>query len=140
MFAAAPKAPLVGRDAELGLLRRAWEEASASGHRLVVVSGEPGIGKSRLAAELARLVLAVGGEVLVGHADEESMAPYQPFVEALGQHEGTAGMIARLPEAVRARLALLLPSAVPGAVPPGLAEGSLTGFTFWRRWRSCWPR
>ena len=128
VFAAAPKAPLVGRDAELGRLRRAWEEASASGHRLVVVSGEPGIGKSRLAAELARLVLAVGGEVLVGHADEESMAPYQPFVEALGQHEGTAGMIARLPEAVRARLALLLPSAVPGAVPPGSGGGELDRF------------
>jgi DNA-binding SARP family transcriptional activator len=129
VFAAPPKAPLVGRDAELGRLRRAWDEARVSGHRLVVVvSGEPGIGKSRLATELARLVLADGGEVLVGHADEDSMAPYQPFVEALGQHEGTTGTAARLPEAVRSRLALLLPSAIPGATPPGSEGGELDRF------------
>ncbi|HZD02656.1 MAG TPA: BTAD domain-containing putative transcriptional regulator [Actinomycetes bacterium] len=128
VFAASPQAPLVGRDAELDRLWRAWEGARASGHRLVVVSGEPGIGKSRLAAELARLVLADGGEVLVGHADEEPMAPYQPFVEALGQHEGLAGTAARLPEAVRSRLARLLPAAVPGATSPESEDGELERF------------
>jgi len=130
VFAAPPPAPLVGRDAELDRLRRAWGEARASGSapRLVVVSGEPGIGKSRLAAELARVVLADGGEVLVGHADEEPMAPYQPFVEALGQHEGLAGTAARLPGAVRSRLARLLPAAVPGAMPPGPEDQELERF------------
>jgi DNA-binding SARP family transcriptional activator len=112
-----PKAPLVGRDAELGQLQRAWEESGASGRRLLVISGEPGIGKSRLAAELARLALADGGEVLAGRAEEEPMAPYQPFIEALGQYEGLAGTAARLPEAVRSRLAALLPTAVPSATP-----------------------
>ena len=128
VFAASPKAPLVGRGAELDRLRRAWVEAGTSGHRLVVVSGEPGIGKSRLAAELARLVLADGGEVLVGHADEEPIAPYQPFVEALGQQESLAGTVGRLPAAVRSRLALLLPAAVPGATPPGSEGGELDRF------------
>ena len=122
VFDTPPKTPLVGRDAELGRLQRAWEESGASGRRLLVLSGEPGIGKSRLAAELARLALADGGEVLVGHADEEPMAPYQPFIEALGQYEGLAGMAARLPETVRSRLAVLLPAAVPGA-PPARPEG-----------------
>ena len=112
-LATPPKSPLVGRGAELGRLRRAWERGKTSGPRIVVVSGEPGIGKSRLAAELAELVLADGGEVLVGHADEEPLAPYQPFVETLGQHEGLAGVVGRLPEAVRLRLAMLLPAAVP---------------------------
>ncbi|MGE5291570.1 MAG: BTAD domain-containing putative transcriptional regulator, partial [Micromonosporaceae bacterium] len=119
VFAAPAKSPLVGRGTELARLRQAWEEARASGPRLVVVTGEPGIGKSRLAAELARLVLADGGDVLAGHADDEPMAPYQPFVEALGQCEGLAGKTGLLPEAVRSRLALLLPSAIPGASPPG---------------------
>ena len=128
VFAAPPKTPLVGRGAELGRLRRAWEEAMTSGQRLLIVSGEPGIGKSRLAAEFARLVLSDGGEVLVGHADEDPMAPYQPFVEALGQHEGLAGTASRLPEAVRSRLALLLPAAVPGATPPGSEGGELDRF------------
>jgi class 3 adenylate cyclase len=42
--------PLVGRDEELDLLRRRWEQAKMSEGRVVLISGEPGIGKSRLAA------------------------------------------------------------------------------------------
>jgi predicted ATPase len=42
--------PLVGRDEELDLLRRRWEQAKTSEGRVVLISGEPGIGKSRLAA------------------------------------------------------------------------------------------
>jgi DNA-binding SARP family transcriptional activator/ATP/maltotriose-dependent transcriptional regulator MalT len=120
VFAVTPPAPLVGRDAELGRLRREWERAKAGERRLVVVAGEAGIGKSRLAAELARLVLADDGEVLVGHADDEAPAPYQPFVEALGQHDGLVEAISRLPEGLRWRLARLLPEAVPGH--PALPE------------------
>jgi class 3 adenylate cyclase len=45
-------APLVGRDEELELLLRRWRQAKAGEGRVVLVSGEPGIGKSRLAAEL----------------------------------------------------------------------------------------
>lgn len=127
VFATAAKAPLVGRDCELGRLRRAWEEAKAAGPQLVVVSGEPGIGKTRLAAELARLVLADGGEVLVGHADEEPIAPYQPFIEALGQYGGLAGTAARLPEALRSKLAVLLP-AIGAAVPLRSEGGELDRF------------
>jgi class 3 adenylate cyclase/predicted ATPase len=41
--------PLVGRDEELALLRRRWEQAKAGEGRVVVLIGEPGIGKSRLA-------------------------------------------------------------------------------------------
>lgn len=127
-LATPPKSPLVGRGAEMGRLRRAWEKGKTAGPRLVVVSGEPGIGKSRLAAELAELVLADGGEVLVGHADEEPLAPYQPFIESLGQHEGLAGVVGRLPEAVRLRLAMLLPAAVPATAAAGSEGGELDRF------------
>src|SRR6516225_5245149 len=46
--------PLVGRDEELELLLRRWQQAKAGEGRVVLVSGEPGIGKSRLVSELGR--------------------------------------------------------------------------------------
>jgi DNA-binding winged helix-turn-helix (wHTH) protein len=45
--------PLVGRDEEIDLLLRRWAHASAGNEQVVLVSGEPGIGKSRLVAALA---------------------------------------------------------------------------------------
>ena len=44
--------PLVGRDEELALLQRRWQQAKAGEGSVVLVSGEPGIGKSRLAQTL----------------------------------------------------------------------------------------
>ena len=52
---------------------------------MVLVSGEPGIGKSRLAIELAREAHEGGATVLYGRSDAESLVPYQPFVTAV-QH------------------------------------------------------
>jgi class 3 adenylate cyclase/tetratricopeptide (TPR) repeat protein len=46
--------PLVGRDAELALLRRRWREATEGDGQIVYVSGVPGLGKSRIAYELER--------------------------------------------------------------------------------------
>jgi class 3 adenylate cyclase/predicted ATPase len=43
--------PLVGRESELGLLRQRWEQAKAGAGQVVLLSGEPGIGKSRLVQE-----------------------------------------------------------------------------------------
>ena len=48
--------PLVGRDEELDLLLRRWQQAKAGEGRVVLVSGEPGIGKSRLSAALSRRI------------------------------------------------------------------------------------
>src|SRR6516164_2277949 len=48
--------PLVGRDEELDLLLRRWQQAKASEGRVVLISGEPGIGKSRLAAALSQAI------------------------------------------------------------------------------------
>ena len=48
--------PLVGRDEELDLLLRRWRQAKAGEGRVVLIAGEPGIGKSRLAAALAESI------------------------------------------------------------------------------------
>jgi class 3 adenylate cyclase/predicted ATPase len=48
--------PLVGRDEELDLLTRRWQQAKSGEGRVVLVSGEPGIGKSRLTAALSQRV------------------------------------------------------------------------------------
>ena len=52
-------APLIGRDEEMDLLLRRWAQAKAGEGRVVLVSGEPGIGKSRLTAAL---VESIAGE------------------------------------------------------------------------------
>jgi TOMM system kinase/cyclase fusion protein len=52
--------PLVGRDEELGLLRRRWEQAKAGEGQAVLLSGEPGIGKSRLVQTLKEQASAEG--------------------------------------------------------------------------------
>jgi class 3 adenylate cyclase len=48
--------PLIGRDEELDLLARRWRQAKAGEGRVVLISGEPGIGKSRLTAALAESI------------------------------------------------------------------------------------
>jgi class 3 adenylate cyclase/predicted ATPase len=52
--------PLVGRDSELGVLRQRWDQAKAGAGQVVLLSGEPGIGKSRLVQELKEHVSAEG--------------------------------------------------------------------------------
>lgn len=76
---------LHGRDKELGLLDDAWRAAADGGVRTIFLAGEPGIGKTRLAAEAAHRAAAAGLTVLAGRCDEDLAAPYQPFADALTQ-------------------------------------------------------
>ena len=73
----------VGRAGELARLDAALDAVAADGARLVLVRGEPGIGKSRLASEFAAGALARGADVLSGRCDQGFGVPYQPFVVAL---------------------------------------------------------
>ena len=75
---------MVGRDTEINTLRRSWSEASLGRGGMVLVSGEPGSGKTRLARELVDYARITGGAVLSGGCYElEAATPYLPFVEAL---------------------------------------------------------
>ena len=75
----------VGRESELEELERGLEAAQAGSGATALVAGEAGIGKTRLAAELATRARAVGFEVLVGRSIDlvGTELPYQPLVEAL---------------------------------------------------------
>ena len=75
---------LIGRRAELDRLRRLWSEALAGQCVLALISGEPGVGKTRLARELIATARLGGATVLSGGCYEyEATTPYLPLVEAL---------------------------------------------------------
>ncbi len=83
-------APLVGRERELEELGRLWSVAQArrgtqrqDSGKVVLLAGDPGIGKTRLVAEIARSAHDAGAFVLAGRSPEEALVPYQPFLEAL---------------------------------------------------------
>ena len=107
----------VGREDLLGALERAWQEASAGAVRTVLLAGEPGIGKTRTAAEVARQAHERGAVVLFGRSDEDLGVPYQPFVEALDWYarESRGPRLGRLPGELT-RLVPELPSLV-GQLP-----------------------
>ena len=124
----------VAREAEFETLSQVWKEAAAGAGRVALLAGEPGVGKTRLAAELACQLHDQGTTVLAGRCDEDLGVPYQPFVEALrhfvehgsrddlgtglGRH---AGELVRLVPEIEQR--------VPG-LPPALRSDPET-----ERWR-----
>lgn len=74
--------PLVARDQQLDVIADGLKAAATSGTcRLIVVSGEPGIGKTRLSREAALRASDSGALVLYGRCDDELRIPYQPWVE-----------------------------------------------------------
>ena len=64
-------------------LAEQWTAARDGATRTVLLAGEPGVGKTRTAADIARHAFGDGALVLYGRCDEDLGVPYQPFVEAL---------------------------------------------------------
>ncbi|MGD0313857.1 MAG: AAA family ATPase [Acidimicrobiales bacterium] len=86
-LAVRPAVGVVGRESELAAIAATAKRAAAGeGRALLLVSGEPGLGKSTVVAEAARSAHADGACVLLGHAEEELATPYQLFTEALGHY------------------------------------------------------
>ena len=80
----APIDVFVGRPRELETLRDALDHSIAGRGRIVMLAGEPGIGKTRTAQELALHVEKAGATVLWGHCHEEAGAPpYWPWVQII---------------------------------------------------------
>lgn len=103
---------LVGRDGQLALLEGALLDARRGEGRLVVLVGEAGIGKTRLANELAQEARRLGCAVLWGSCSEADLSlPFLPFVEAVGNYlavEDVQAFAARLGP-IRRDLAQLFP-------------------------------
>jgi DNA-binding SARP family transcriptional activator len=85
---AGPEWPMVGRDADLGALRDAWHRAAGGTTTYAVLTGEPGIGKSRLASELVSLARRDGARVCIGRCSQDDgappMWPWRQVLEGLG--------------------------------------------------------
>jgi tetratricopeptide (TPR) repeat protein len=82
--AAAPRAPFVGRTAELERLDAALDRSGAGSGSIALVSGEPGIGKSRLSDEAAARARGRGVRTLWGRCWEAGGAPaYWPWIQCL---------------------------------------------------------
>ncbi|MDX6717911.1 MAG: hypothetical protein QOJ63_165 [Solirubrobacteraceae bacterium] len=112
----------VGRAAAVQQLELSYEQAACGNRRIVLLCGEAGIGKTRLATEVALRAHAKGAVVLYGRCDEETLLPHQPFVEALRHYVGNCA-----PEVLASQLQLIsgeLRRVVPDLAEriPGLAE------------------
>jgi len=125
-----PDAPFVGRERELEVLEAGLRDARAGRTRFVLLTGDPGIGKTRTVEELVRQADLPPGRVLWGRAPEHTGAPsYWPWIRAveayvadadgrvLREQLGTdAPLLAHLVPALRLRC----PDVEP--VPPGGGE------------------
>jgi tRNA A-37 threonylcarbamoyl transferase component Bud32 len=104
---------LVAREQELSEARALWRKASGGEGGMLLVSGEPGIGKTRLVRELCTEVQVAGDRALVGECYAEGGAPYAPFAQILRRaFRNGAGheFAAALPDFVLADLLTLAPS------------------------------
>ena len=82
-LAAASTSPMIGRSGDIARGRLLLDAVSSGDSGVLVVVGETGIGKTRLAAAIALESAARGFVVLHGHCEEDLRAPHQPMVEAL---------------------------------------------------------
>ena len=121
-----PRRTLIGRGREVEAVRAAVESALRGEGQALLVTGEPGIGKTRLVAEASRLAQEAGARVLVGTAVEGGGMPaFYPFYEAmrpLVRELETA-------ETARDRLSVLAAAGVASAragleAPPALSAES----------------
>jgi DNA-binding SARP family transcriptional activator len=117
------ESPFVGRDLEWNRLKQAWNTAREGRAHLVLVTGEAGIGKSRLALELGRRVRAEGHGVASARAYEAAgRLPWGPVVDLL-RSDALRSHVNTLDAVWRAELARLLPELLEASQPSPPSQG-----------------
>ncbi|HEV3001338.1 MAG TPA: AAA family ATPase, partial [Solirubrobacteraceae bacterium] len=117
----------VGRESQLAELQSLLEDAAAGRPRIAFVTGESGMGKTRLVAELSTRASAAGARVLFGECVELGAGelPYAPIVAALRPLARRADPVLDALGLSRAELARLLPELGDGGAPPP-GDGTVT--------------
>lgn len=114
---------LVGREAEKAEVAAAWRQAAAGESQVLLLSGEPGIGKTRLVRELIALAEFSGGAAYLAECYAEGGAPYAPvgqIIQAALPAEGADGLGTQLSPIVLADLLTFAPALrarFPGVLP-----------------------
>ncbi|MFQ5943101.1 MAG: protein kinase [Anaerolineales bacterium] len=104
----------VGREQELSEARSLWSKAAGGEGQTLLISGEPGIGKTRLMRELSTHVELTGGRVMAGACYAEGSAPYAPFAHIMRTELGNgSGNGFEIPDFVLADLLDLTPDLKP---------------------------
>lgn len=119
--------PLVGRDVELQALARAWRSARLGAGGVAIVRGAPGLGKTRLIAELTELAGHTGGLTALGTTSSIRCPPYWPWAElgsALLHGLGGAPDGEPFTTALAPLLPTLMQPATPG--PPDFEQARIT--------------
>lgn len=129
-LAAASALPFAGRAKALAALEGARSAAEGGSARTVFIAGEPGIGKTRLAAQVCHELHDHGAVVLLGRSEDEIDVPFRPFSEALQQlvRHASDEVIEDHVAAVGATLATLVP-ALAQRMPtaPAIGGGGVDG-------------
>lgn len=76
---------LIGREAEIGILKEALEKAKNGAGSNILISGEPGIGKTRLVDEFSKHAVVAGTRILRGEALHGTVSPFYIFSKALAE-------------------------------------------------------
>src|SRR5687767_12542132 len=124
----------VGRTTELGQLQQMLADAVSSIPRLVLLAGEPGIGKSRLAGEIAHIAQDQGAVVAWGRCWEAGGAPaYWPWLQSLRTlirdlDEDELGRLLGLGAADVAQILPEIKESLPDLAPPAAVDPEMARF------------